>query len=138
MTKTLPPAISGYDTAEAKVLCHPESSGNFGVAAFAIPECAASIWNATASLIGVAVAPEGEAGSSAPPPQPDRKATSARLAVQRRATSAETFVGQAMRYMFLRYCPPTSNSASVICPSEHTRTASTSTSNTLPLAITVS
>ena len=42
------------------------------------------------------------------------------------------------RYMLRRYCPPTSNSASVICPSEHTRTASISTSKTLPLAITVS
>jgi hypothetical protein len=41
-------------------------------------------------------------------------------------------------HMFLRYCPPTSNSAFVICPSEHTRTASISASNTLPSAITVS
>src|SRR5881409_3381184 len=37
--------------------------------------------------------------------------------------------------MLRRYCPPTSNSALVICPSEHTRTASTSTSNTLRLSI---
>lgn len=42
------------------------------------------------------------------------------------------------RYMLRRYCPPTSNSALVIWPSEHTRTASISTANTLPLAITVS
>ena len=33
-------------------------------------------------------------------------------------------------YILLRYCPPTSNSALVICPSEQQRTASTSTSNT--------
>ena len=33
-------------------------------------------------------------------------------------------------YMLRRYCPPTSNSALVICPSEQQRTASTSTSNT--------
>lgn len=33
-------------------------------------------------------------------------------------------------YMLLRYCPPTSNNAFVICPSEQTRTTSTSTSNT--------
>ena len=39
-------------------------------------------------------------------------------------------------HMLRRYCPPTSNSAFVICPSEHTRTASISTSNTLALAIT--
>ena len=37
----------------------------------------------------------------------------------------------------LRYLPPTSNSACVICPSEHTRTASTSTSNTLPPSMAV-
>ena len=40
--------------------------------------------------------------------------------------------------MLRRYWPPTSNSASVIWPSEQTRTASISTSNTLPLAMTVS
>ena len=39
-------------------------------------------------------------------------------------------------HMLRRYCPPTSNSALVICPSEHTRTASISTSNTLRLSIT--
>ena len=39
-------------------------------------------------------------------------------------------------YMFLRYCPPTANNAFVICPSEQTRTASISTSNTLLLSIT--
>ena len=33
--------------------------------------------------------------------------------------------------MLRRYCPPTSNNAFVICPSEQTRTASISTSNTL-------
>ena len=33
-------------------------------------------------------------------------------------------------YMLRRYWPPTSNSACVICPSEQTRTASISTSNT--------
>ena len=33
-------------------------------------------------------------------------------------------------YMLRRYCPPTSNSALVIWPSEQQRTASTSTSNT--------
>ena len=39
-------------------------------------------------------------------------------------------------YIFLRYCPPTSNNAFVICPSEQTRTASISTSNTFLLSIT--
>ena len=38
-------------------------------------------------------------------------------------------------YMLRRYCPPTSNSASVICPSEQQRTASISTSNTLALCL---
>lgn len=33
-------------------------------------------------------------------------------------------------YILRRYCPPTSNSACVICPSEQTRTASISTANT--------
>eukprot|EP01031_Cornospumella_fuschlensis_P047284 gene47284-57916_t len=36
--------------------------------------------------------------------------------------------------MLRRYCPPTSNSALVICPSEQTRTASISTSNTLRIS----
>jgi hypothetical protein len=40
--------------------------------------------------------------------------------------------------MVRRFCPPTSNSALVIRPSEHTRTASISASNALPSAITVS
>src|SRR5712692_6599250 len=40
-------------------------------------------------------------------------------------------------YMLLRYCPPTSNNASVIWPSEQERTAFTSSANTLPLSITV-
>ena len=35
-------------------------------------------------------------------------------------------------YILLRYCPPTSNSASVICPSEQTFTASISSAKTLP------
>ena len=39
-------------------------------------------------------------------------------------------------YMFRRYCPPTSNNELVICPSEQTRTASISTSNTFLLSIT--
>lgn len=39
-------------------------------------------------------------------------------------------------YILRRYCPPTSNKALVICPSEHTRTASISTSNTLSLLMT--
>jgi hypothetical protein len=39
-------------------------------------------------------------------------------------------------YILRRYCPPTSNSALVICPSEQTRTASISTSNTFLLSIT--
>ncbi len=43
---------------------------------------------------------------------------------------------RACAHMLRRYCPPTSNSAFVICPSEHTRTASISTSNTLRLSIT--
>ena len=41
-----------------------------------------------------------------------------------------------LHYMLRRYWPPTSNSAWVICPSEHTRTASISTSNTFLLSIT--
>ena len=44
--------------------------------------------------------------------------------------------GRKRTYIFRRYCPPTSNSAFVICPSEQTRTASISTSNTLRLSIT--
>ena len=44
--------------------------------------------------------------------------------------------GCACRYMLRRYCPPTSNSAFVICPSEHTRTASIRTSNTFRLSMT--
>ena len=39
-------------------------------------------------------------------------------------------------HMLRRYCPPTSNSASVIWPSEQQRTASISTSNTFWLSIT--
>src|SRR3989304_3896970 len=39
-------------------------------------------------------------------------------------------------YMLLLYCPPTSNSAWVICPSEQTRTASISTANTFSSRIT--
>ena len=39
-------------------------------------------------------------------------------------------------HMLRRYCPPTSKSALVICPREHTRTVLTSSSNTLPLAMT--
>jgi hypothetical protein len=42
----------------------------------------------------------------------------------------------ARAYMLRRYCPPTSNSAFVICPSEQQRTASISTSNTLRFSIT--
>ena len=42
----------------------------------------------------------------------------------------------AVNHIFRRYCPPTSNSALVICPSEQTRTASISISNTLALSIT--
>ena len=38
--------------------------------------------------------------------------------------------------MLRRYCPPTSNSAFVICPSEHTRTVFISSANTLPFSIT--
>ena len=38
--------------------------------------------------------------------------------------------------MLRRYCPPTSNSALVICPSEQTRTVSHQLANTLPLSIT--
>src|SRR5690606_33969417 len=41
-------------------------------------------------------------------------------------------------HMLRRYCPPTSNNALVICPSEQRRRASISTSQTLPSAITVS
>jgi len=36
-------------------------------------------------------------------------------------------------HIFLRYCPPTSNNAVVICPSEQQRTASTSTANRFSL-----
>lgn len=50
------------------------------------------------------------------------------------ATSACRFGGR--RHMLRRYCPPTSNSAFVICPRLHTRTASISTANTLPLSMT--
>ena len=39
-------------------------------------------------------------------------------------------------YMLRRYCPPTSNRAWVMCPSEHVRTASISTANTLRFSIT--
>ena len=40
------------------------------------------------------------------------------------------------RYMLRRYWPPTSNSALVICPSEHTRTVFISSAKTLPFSIT--
>jgi hypothetical protein len=40
-------------------------------------------------------------------------------------------------YILLRYSPPTSNSAFVICPSEHTRTVFTNSAKTLPFSITV-
>ena len=40
--------------------------------------------------------------------------------------------GSAAAHMLRRYWPPTSNRASVICPSEQTRTASISTPKTLP------
>jgi len=39
-------------------------------------------------------------------------------------------------HMLRRYCPPTSNSACVICPSEQTRTASIRTANTFSSRIT--
>ena len=42
----------------------------------------------------------------------------------------------AVTHMLRRYCPPTSNKAFVICPREHTRTASINTSNTFLLSMT--
>lgn len=38
-----------------------------------------------------------------------------------------------LRYIFLLYCPPTSNKAVVICPKEHTFVASISTSKMFSL-----
>jgi hypothetical protein len=49
----------------------------------------------------------------------------------------ERAAGFALDYMLLRYSPPTSNSALVICPSEHTRTVFISSAKTLPSSITV-
>ena len=46
------------------------------------------------------------------------------------------FRGPPAAYILRRYCPPTSNSALVICPSEQTRTASISTPNTFLFSIT--
>ena len=43
---------------------------------------------------------------------------------------SKRYVRAEVGYILLRYCPPTSNNALVICPSEQHRTASTSTSNT--------
>ena len=37
-------------------------------------------------------------------------------------------------HIFLLYCPPTENKAFVICPNEHTFTASINTANTLPFS----
>ena len=67
-----------------------------------------------------------------------------RIAGLRASADAQTLLHGANRipghrsgpHMLRRYWPPTSNSAFVICPSEHTRTACISTSKTLALAIT--
>ena len=45
-------------------------------------------------------------------------------------------LGSSANYIFRRYCPPTSNSALVICPNEHTRTASINTAKTFSFRIT--
>ena len=42
------------------------------------------------------------------------------------------FLTQSWLYIFRRYCPPTSNKAWVICPSEHTRAAFISSAKMLP------
>ena len=42
MTKTLPWAMSGYDTELPNVRCHAGKSGNVGVGALATPEWDAS------------------------------------------------------------------------------------------------
>ena len=68
-----------------------------------------------------------------PLPQGERGNCRGEGALRRRG---ELQSGGTPRYMLRRYCPPTSNSACVICPSEHTRTASISTSNTFLLSIT--
>src|SRR5215468_5950240 len=44
-----------------------------------------------------------------------------------------THAGGHYLYMFLRYCPPTSYSACVICPSEQYFTVSISSANKFPL-----
>src|SRR5437588_6486120 len=72
---------------------------------------------------------------------PRREALFARGVRQLRALRARALEGGARRkevlsYMLRRYWPPTSNSACVICPSEHTRTASISTAKTFSLRIT--
>jgi putative transposase len=46
-------------------------------------------------------------------------------------------LGVEWSYILLRYSPPTSNKAFVICPSEHTRTVFISSAKTFPSSITV-
>ena len=71
---------------------------------------------------------------------PAAAAVVADIRVTRQAEFIDNFrsmaEGCACCYMLRRYCPPTSNNALVICPNEHTRTASISTSNTFLLSIT--
>ena len=81
-----------------------------------------------------APSPRGIAASRAYVASGAGKKSAADVAIER----TESGVGHRRSpYMLRRYWPPTSNNAFVICPSEQTRTASISTSNTLPLSITV-
>lgn len=78
----------------------------------------------------------GSASSSAEQRATSWASRSRRCADLLRARPESGLTGSASPYIDRRYCPPTSNSALVICPSEHTRTASISTSNTFALSIT--
>src|SRR5262245_28454137 len=56
--------------------------------------------------------------------------------VARGLTRQRDFFFEGAGYMLRRYCPPTSNNADVIWPSEQQRTAAISTANTLRSSIT--
>src|SRR6185312_14718302 len=81
------------------------------------------------------------AGEGAPSRDLVHRAEAADAHLGRGIEDADLVAGRRYRlaaHMFLRYRPPTSKSARVIWPSEQTRTASISTSNTFASRITAS